>query len=371
MNFGLFLHYLLEDRKSDFQSFKQQDYDYFDEVVRWNYTWSGGGGKWPPPWMNRSDRLEDHGAIKQGLNSFFQSDIAGQGRSLLEQLEQITLAWPRLREVMESSGADYDRIEKEFWNTFQVAILPQMASFDGLHGLEKEWDDRYNTLSRAYGAITHDFGELETEVGRIALFQEDDLTNSFRRGVSNALERVRESNALILLPERQDDLVDSLIDRAESVREKTTELIEENIEKKEPGSVDVVFGKEYNLIEDIQHRLNAHYSDIKTRLTQRDLVDQLDEFSTRFDELSGDVMRYRNRFPAFEPVDLPDSLVWENATWPQLLEDYRQTQVSFIHDDLERLCRNVSDRLDHVSRFSISIPKDRIKEVKRLADQGI
>jgi hypothetical protein len=359
LDLDAFFAYVLRPSSIDCRDYLKQHGDYFQDVLRWTYKVGNGGGRdWPPAWLAVDERLADVPSLDHGLQRFLQDcESVPEVRLLLKQLEQISLAWPRLRVIPETTEPIYQDIETEFFSFLQKN-LNRMSSVGGLQGAIGQWFSLYEALERDRAVLSRDFSMVKAAVDDIAFLQSTNLVASYAGAVSNALAAVRSAQGRLAVPLAPKALVASLIEEADS-------------DIAADGADTVALGKDPNLIDEIRAEMDRSRVLLGDTLGQDDLPEQLATFRQVYTNLAHRVDTYDKRVPACSPVDFPNALGSQPATWSQAVSEFRRTQVSLVHEDLEYLCHEVQETASQFAGLSIPLPTQDVARLDRMAGQGL
>ena len=343
--------------REDYAAYSEDDSDYYGQIVDWCYSEDGGKAAWPPKWLSAGVHLERNEAIDKGVTRFIRycSNLKSY-RDLMAQMKMVSELFPILEEFRKTEAKRYTDAETHFLKVF-ADELERLQQLKGFIEIEKDWQEEYALLKVEMGKMDTAFTNIESQFAAITLCTESDVAAACAAAISNIIAEATNEFATLALPETEGGLLAAVEEAAEDAGEDAAKVVGADFEG--------------NIGDEIRERAKKGLKEVSDSLLQSGIGSQFNDFATLYSETLALVVSHRKRFPAFEPIRIPEEMRVPKLTWDRYHALIARSEVAHVHEDLEKLCRRIDDVFTGYGEAVGEGQQEKITIIRKLAADGL
>ena len=333
--------------KEDYAAYGENDSDYYAQIAEWCCADEGGKAAWPPEWLSAGVHIEQNEAIDKGVTRFIRHCAGLSGyRDLMAQMKRVSELFPILEEFRKTEVKRYVDGEARFLKVFGNE-LDRLKELKGFIEIEKDWQEEYALLRVDMDKLDAAFTSIESEFATITLCAESDVAAACSAAISNIIAEATNEFATLVLPGTQG-----------GPKPPVGEVVGDDI-------------LETHIGDEIRERAHKGLKEMSDSLLQSGIGSQFKEFATLYAETRALVVSHRKRFPAFEPIRIPEDMRVPKLTWDKYHTLIDHTKVAHVQEDLEKLCLRINDVFTGYGEAIGEAPRQKIDTIRKLAADGL
>jgi hypothetical protein len=343
--------------RGDYAAYDENDSDYYARIVDWCYSDEGGKAAWPPTWLSAGVHLDRNDAIDKGVTRFIRhcSNLKSY-RDLMAQMKMVSELFPILEEFRKNEAKRYTDGEAHFLKVF-ADELDRLRELRGFIEIEKDWQEEYALLKVEMGKLDAAFTNIESQFAAVTLCAHSDVAAACSQAISNIIAEATNEFASLTLPETEGGLLAA---------------VEEAADEDGKDAAKVLGGAMAgNIGDEIRERAEKGIKEMSESLLQSGIGSQFKEFATLYAETLALVVSHRKRFPAFEPIRIPEDMRVPKLTWDKYHALIGRSEVALVHEDLEKLCRRIDDVFTGYGEAVGEGQQEKITAIRKLAADGL